>query len=196
MGRTWVGLLVAGFFATVMFSFVQVNVSGQMTGVVTLRDALKGMLQKKGARSLRKRAVTLTQSEQEEVAKTYGFDPNEQYVIYTGIDEDKQPIGYAVVVDIEGKEGPLQLVVAVNKDDGQVYDIGFTVFGEERGKPAMRKSFMSQFIGYNKGHSFRLGKDVIGITGATHTSSAVALGVQHGVCIVDFLGRKNAKHPQ
>lgn len=161
-------------------------VEAQLEGVVTLKEALKEMLQGKGAKSLKKRSLVLDKSEQEAMQKQYGFAPNATYTVYTGLDAEKAPIGSAVVVDIEGKEGPLQLVVALDHTQGAVYNLCFTVFGEERGKPAAKKTFLKQFIGFDTKNEFKLGKDVDGVSGATWTSSSVAEAIQHAVAVFDY----------
>ena len=157
----------------------------QIERVITLKQGLKVMLQQRGAKSLKKKEVKIGEQEAATLQSRYGFKPNKGYRIYTGLDADKQPIGSVVVADIEGKEGPLQLLVALEPDSGAVQNIAFTLFGEERGKPAMKKAFLGQFIGFKTGNAFKLGKDVDGITGATWTSESVVEGVKHAVSIYD-----------
>ena len=99
----------------------------------------------------------------------------------------KNPVGVAVIIDVEGKEGPLQMVVAMRPGTGEVYNLGFTVFGEERGKPAANPSFLKQFIGADFEKPFILGKDVDGITGATRTSASVNRAVKEAVSIYHYL---------
>jgi Na+-translocating ferredoxin:NAD+ oxidoreductase RnfG subunit len=160
--------------------------TAQIEGVQNLKSVLKEVLQKKGARSLKKNILKLSAADIKDIQTQYGFKPNSSYTVYTGLDADKKPMGSAVLVDIQGKEGPLQLVVALNNETGQVYNLAFTVFGEERGKPAAKKTFMKQFIGFTKKNVFKLGKDVDGVSGATWTSTSVTQAVQHAVGIFDY----------
>ena len=175
-------------------------VAAQIEGVVTLKTALKEMLQTRGAKSLRKNEFDVDGATGKVIQKKYGIEPNRKYTVYTGLDAEKNPVAAAVIVDVEGKEGPLQLVVAMEPDSGRVIDLGFTLFGEERGKPAAKKGFLAQFIGFDKRNRFELGRDVDGVTGATMTSMSVAVGVRHAVSIFDHFileaqGRKVEAKP-
>jgi Na+-translocating ferredoxin:NAD+ oxidoreductase RnfG subunit len=136
-------------------------------------------------KALRKTDLTIDESQANSINAKYGFEPNRSYTIYTGHDAEKEAVGSTVIVDIEGKEGPLQIAVAVDPDSGKVVNRAFTLFGEERGKPAAKKRFLSQFIGFDVGNRFELGKDVDAVTAATMTSTSVALGVRHAVAIFD-----------
>lgn len=91
-------------------------------------------------------------------------------------------MGSVVIVAQEGKEGPLQAVVAL-KPDGTIYDIGFTVFGEDKGKPALNYSFLKQFIGKKATDKVKVGEDVDGISGATMTSTGVATAVKKALAV-------------
>lgn len=172
--------------ALLITTFYLCPAGAQIEGVVTLKVALKEMLQGEGAKSLKKRTLSLDKTEQEAVQKKYGFAPNAKYTVYTGLDADKKAVGSAVIVDIEGKEGPLQLVVGLEHEKGSVYNLCFTVFGEERGKPAAKKTFLKQFVGFDVKKQFKLGKDVDGVSGATWTSNSVTLGIQHAVSIFNY----------
>ena len=160
--------------------------AAQMVGVSELKSVLKETLQKKGARSLKKRSLQLSEADLKAVQAKYGFAPNPSYTVYTGLDADKKPIGSAVQVSIQGKEGPLQLVVALDHTTGKIYNLAFTLFGEERGKPAAKKTFLQQFIGFDAKNQFKLGKDVDGVSGATWTSTSVTLAIQHAVGIFNY----------
>ena len=168
-------------------STVPTKATAQFKEIVTLKTALKESLQKEGAKSLVKKEYVLTAAQKKEIKEAYGFEPHSKYRMYTGLDSLKNPVGVAVIIDVEGKEGPLQMVVAMRPGTGEVYNLGFTVFGEERGKPAANPSFLSQFIGADFEKPFILGKDVDGITGATRTSAAVNRGVKEAVIIHHYL---------
>lgn len=79
------------------------------------------------------------------------------------------------------------MVIAMRPETGEVYTLGFTVFGEERGKPAASPSFLKQFVGADNKKPFVLGKDVDAVTGATSTSTAVNLAVKSAVKLYHYL---------
>lgn len=180
------------FAAAACLALAAAPAVAQIEGVSNLKDILKETLQKKGARSLKKNVFAVGEGDVKAVQAAYGFAPNPSYTVYTGLDADKGPVGSAVIVDIQGKEGPLQIVVALDPISGKVYDLGFTLFGEERGKPAAKKSFLAQFIGFSPANQFKLGKDVDAVSGATWTSNSVAEAVQHAVGAYDYFVKKPA----
>lgn len=151
--------------------------------VISLRDGLKEMLQGHGAVSLKK--VTVTPDEQQLAEmKQRGVEASGSYTVYQGLDGDGALVGTVFIVDEEGKEGPLQVLVAMNTE-GDVYDTGFTVFGEDKGKPAMSWQFLKQFIGKKKDDNITVGKDIDGVSGATWTSTSVALAIKRAVVLND-----------
>lgn len=141
--------------------------------VVSMKDGLKEMLQNHGAASLKKVSVTVDAEKAKTLAQTYGVEAAGAYTVYQGIAADKTTVtGTVVVVNEEGKEGPLQVLVAINPA-GAIYDIGFTIFGEDKGKSALSFGFLKQFIEKQAGDPFVLGDDIDGVSGATWTSTSV-----------------------
>ena len=69
----------------------------------------------------------------------------------------------------------------VQRGAHELYEI--TVFGEERGKPALSWSYLKQFIGKGPANSITIGKDIDGVTGASNTSRAVTSAVKKAVCV-------------
>lgn len=163
------------------------EVQAQFEEVVTLKEALKMSLQAEGAKSLTKKEHVLTDEQKAHLKKIFGFDAEEKYLMYTGLDAEKNPIGTAIIVNIAGKEGPLQMVVAVRPETGAVYNLGFTIFGEERGKPAATPAYLKQYLGADAKKPFVIGKDVDAVTGATWTSESVSDGVKVAVNVYNYL---------
>lgn len=157
----------------------QIAKSGTTT---TLKDALKTMLQTEGAKSMTKVTVAVSGEQSKTLKSTYGVDTEGSYTVYNGTLADGAVMGSVVIVAQEGKEGPLQAVVAL-KPDGTIYDIGFTVFGEDKGKPALNYSFLKQFIGKKATDKVKVGEDVDGISGATMTSTGVATAVKKALAV-------------
>ena len=70
-----------------------------------------------------------------------------------------------------------------NRANGTVYDIGFTILGENKGKTALRWSFLKQFMGLDVSRNIKIGKDVDGISGATKTSISIAIAVKRALTV-------------
>ena len=156
--------------------------------VVTMKDALKEMLQNHGAATLKKVTVNVDADKSKVLAQTYGVETAGAYTVYQGIGADKSTVtGTVVIVNEQGKEGPLQMLVALNPE-GQIYDLGFTVFGEDKGKSASTWGFLRQFIDKKAGDSFLLGKDIDGVSGATWSAESVTKAAARGVVVfAEFL---------
>lgn len=184
--------LTSVFVAIILMSIGSWPAFGQIARrneVVGMQDALKEMLQNHGATSLKKVTVTINADKAKQLANVYGIESAGVYTVYRGIGEDKATVtGTVVVVNEEGKEGPLQVLVAIDPT-GKIYDIGFTVFGEsQEGKSAFKWSFLKQFIDKKAGDAFVVGDDVDGISGATWTSNSITHAVERAVMVyAEFL---------
>ena len=150
--------------------------------VVTLKDGLKEMLQTRGATKLNKLTLTPTPEQKTAIQSKCGMEAPGPYTLYQGLKADGSLVGTVVIMDEKGKEGPLQMLVAL-QPDGTVYDAAFTVFGEERGKPALSWNFLKQFMGKSSKDPLVPGKDIDGVSGATYTSKAVAVAMKRSVCV-------------
>jgi Na+-translocating ferredoxin:NAD+ oxidoreductase RnfG subunit len=151
--------------------------------VISLRDGLKIMLQEHGAASLKKLTVSVDAEKAKEL-KSRGVEAEGSYTVYQGLDGDGILVGSVLIINEEGKEGPLQVLVALNPE-GAVYDTGFTVFGEDKGKPAMGWQFLRQFQDKGAGDAIALGDDIDGVSGATWTSTSVVSAVNRAVHLYD-----------
>ncbi|WP_456426323.1 FMN-binding protein [Rhodocaloribacter sp.] len=152
--------------------------------VVSLRSALKEMLQTEGATRLKKLTVTVDAGQARAVKKQHNVDVAGSYTVYQGLDDEGNLIGSVVIVNEAGKEGPLQVLVAL-RPDGAVYDLGFTIFGEDKGKPALSWGYLKQYLGKKPGDPIILGRDIDGVSGATWTSTSVAAAVKTAVLVYD-----------
>lgn len=150
--------------------------------VVTLKDGLKEMLQTRGATKLNKLTLTPTPEQKAAIQTRCAMEAPGPYTLYQGLKADGGLVGTVVIMDEKGKEGPLQILVAL-QPDGTVYDAAFTVFGEERGKPALSWNFLKQFMGKSSKDPLVPGKDIDGVSGATYTSKAVAVAMKRSVCV-------------
>jgi len=147
--------------------------------VVTLRDGLKEMLQAKGAASLKKLSINVD-AENAKILREQGVSASGSYTVYQGVDQDGAIMGTVLIVNERGKEGPLQVMVAVAPDN-TVYDVGFTLLGEDKGKPAQNWPFLRQFL--DKSTDEVLSQQVNGVSGATWTSESVTNAINRGAAL-------------
>ncbi len=147
-----------------------------------MKDALKSMLQKEGAAGLKKLTVAVSGEQASGFRSTYGVEMEGNYTIYNGTTSGGGVMGTVIIVNQEGKEGPLQVLVAV-RPEGKVYDVGFTVFGEDKGKPAMSWTFFKQFMNVKVTQDVKIGEDIDGISGATWTSTSIATAVKRALAV-------------
>ena len=180
-------IVIVGALALVLTSAGSETASAQVAKTnapTSLKDGLKTMLQGNGAKSLKKLTVSASDSEAAELTQTRGVTLEGAYSVYNGLDADGNVMGSVVQVNEEGKEGPLQVLVAFTPE-GEVFDIGFTVFGEDRGKPAISFPFLNQFIGKSSEAEMIVGKNIDAISGATWTSNSVSSAIRKAVVIFD-----------
>ena len=150
--------------------------------VVSLKVGLKEMLQSHGAKSLKKLSLNVD-AEHAEALRAQGVSASGTYTAYQGIDGEGKVMGTVIIVNERGKEGPLQVLVAMNPA-GQLYDVGFTLFGEDKGKPAMNWTFVSQFI--DKTYKDLQDNEVDGVSGATWTTESVTAAILRGTALYDL----------
>ncbi|MEZ4700411.1 MAG: FMN-binding protein [Rhodothermales bacterium] len=181
-------VFVIVFLAALFVAGPALGQVAKMNEIVSMKDGLKEMLQNHGAASLKKVSITVDAEKAKQFAQTYGVEAEGVYTVYQGIGADKSTVtGTVIVVNEEGKEGPLQILVAINPE-GKIYDMGFTVFGEDHGKSALGWSFLKQFMDKKPGDAFVVGNDVDGISGATWTSNSVSQGTEKAVVVfAEFL---------
>ncbi len=176
---------VASFIALLMMFLIS-STSAQaqvarLNEVVSLKDGLKTMLQERGANSLKKLTINVDADAAAEL-REQGVSASGSYALYQGTDEQGSVVGTVLVINERGKEGPLQVLVAVDTE-GEIYDVGFTIFGEDKGKPALSWAYLNQFMQKTSDDPFRIGADIDGVSGATWTSESVASAIHRGVAL-------------
>ena len=177
--------LLVGLLLTAASLPAEAQTIAKKNEAVGLQEALKEMLQKEGAAKLRKATVTVDQEQATAFAKEKGVqDADGSYTVYHGVNAEGKVMGSVLVVNEQGKEGPLQVLVAL-RPDGKIYDVGFTVFGEDRGKAALTWAYLKQYVGKTPASPVTLGKDIDAITGATWTSTSVANAVKKALVVYD-----------
>ncbi|MFQ5597921.1 MAG: FAD:protein FMN transferase [Nitrospiria bacterium] len=97
-----------------------------------------------------------------------------------------QIAGYATRLNVIGKERPITFLIGFDPD-GAVYGVEVLIYRESRGSEVRYERFMKQFVGKKTGDSFRLGQEVLPISGATLSSRATAYAVKKGLALFEVL---------
>ena len=98
--------------------------------------------------------------------------------------KDGQRKGVAII-DVEpGKWGPVEFIVAMDVK-GTVKSVRVLSYEEIRGRPIARTSFMNQYRDKNVNSTLTVGKDIVGISGATISSRSATFTVKKALVIYE-----------
>ena len=100
-----------------------------------------------------------------------------------------QTIGYAVIVEEIGKHRPFTVIVAATPDF-RVKDVAVMVYRETRGGEITQRRFLAQYKGKRAADPIQLDRDIIGISGATLSSTHVTDGVRRVVAMAQVALKK------
>ncbi len=98
---------------------------------------------------------------------------------------DGQDLGYAVITEEQGRFKPITFIVKVSASR-RVDMVLVMVYRESRGDGVKRQRFLKQFRDKDTSDHLRLNRDVVGVSGATMSSRALAMGVKKVLAIVDL----------
>ena len=89
------------------------------------------------------------------------------------------------IIDVEpGKWGPVEFITAMDLK-GTVKKVKVMSYQEQRGRPIARSSFMNQYRGKSSSSPMTVGKDIVGISGATISSRAATFAVKKAFVIYE-----------
>jgi len=100
--------------------------------------------------------------------------------------------GVAIIDTEPGKWGPVEFITAMDIK-GTVKSVRVLSYQEIRGRPIARASFMNQYRGKTSSSFLTVGKDIIGISGATISSRAATFTVKKAIVIYDEVYLKAKK---
>jgi hypothetical protein len=92
--------------------------------------------------------------------------------------------GWALVLEEKGRFKPITFLVHLGPDR-RVAAVLVMVYRESRGDAVRRTRFLDQFEGKDAGDPLRLNRDVVGISGATLSSRALAAGVRKALLLAE-----------
>ena len=89
------------------------------------------------------------------------------------------------IIDVEpGKWGPVEFITAMDLK-GTVKKVRVMSYQEQRGRPIARNSFMNQYRGKSSSSLLTVGKDIVGVSGATISSRAATFAVKKAIVIYE-----------
>ncbi len=159
---------------------------GHATIYMTPEEALKRLMPQNS--KLREEKIELASIQKEHVEKLLGSRIREDtYTFWIG-DKDESPVGYAVTLNVVGKEQPITFMVGVSPE-GKVVGVEVLVYRESQGSEIRSRRFMQQFIDKTIAAPLRLGRDVDSISGATLSSRSTAHAVKKALALVEVIYR-------
>ena len=107
------------------------------------------------------------------------------YDFYFGVKNGERK-GVAII-DVEpGKWGPVEFITTLDIK-GTVKSVRVMSYQEQRGRPIARNSFMNQYRGKTSNSTLTVGKDIVGISGATISSRSATFAVKKALVIYEEL---------
>jgi len=98
-------------------------------------------------------------------------------------------IGVAIIDEQPGKWGPVTFITAMNTG-GVVKAVRVMAYEEIRGRPIARLSFMNQYQGKTVNSTLTVGRDIVGISGATISSRSATFAVKKALVVYDEVYQK------
>jgi Na+-translocating ferredoxin:NAD+ oxidoreductase RnfG subunit len=92
--------------------------------------------------------------------------------------------GVAIFDTQPGKWGPVAFVTAMDIK-GTIKAVRVLSYVEIRGQPIARLSFMNQYRGKNVNSTLTVGKDIVGISGATISSRSATFAVKKALVMYE-----------
>lgn len=89
------------------------------------------------------------------------------------------------IIDVQpGKWGPVTFITAMDIK-GTVKAVRVMSYEEIRGRPIARLSFMNQYRGKNVNSTLTVGRDIVGISGATISSRSATFAVKKALVVYE-----------
>lgn len=96
--------------------------------------------------------------------------------------KDGERKGVAIIDVQPGKWGPVEFITAMDMN-GTVKAVRVMSYQEIRGRPIASLSFMNQYKGKNVNSTLTVGKDIIGVSGATISSRCATFTVKKALVL-------------
>jgi thiamine biosynthesis lipoprotein len=112
------------------------------------------------------------------------------FTVHAGIRADGRLDGLAVIHEEIGKFKPFRFIVGT-EPDGSVRRVAVLVYRESRGGEVAHRRFLTQYSGKTAADPIHLNRDIINISGATMSVSALNYGVKKVLALIEVVYRRN-----
>ena len=138
------------------------------------------------ATSVKSNTVTIPDTKLQIIQRKLGLKLNNKTVImYEGFSGSKS-LGYALVLDEQGKYQPITIMTCIDSDY-KVKDVVLMVYREKIGSEVRKKRFTKQFVNKSSKDNLKVNMDINGISGATISSYSMANAVKKSIAITEEL---------
>ena len=107
-------------------------------------------------------------------------------IYYWDISQNDTTIAYAFLDNVMGKSMPITFIVILNRD-GSILSTNVIKYREAYGGEVGNLSWLSQFNKFNSNSSYKVGKELDGITGATISVNSLTKGIQKIVLLFPLI---------
>lgn len=121
----------------------------------------------------------------QEGSESADVQSNKQITFYFA-KKDGERKGVAIIDEEPGKWGPVTFIIAMDIK-GTIKAVRVMSYQEIRGRPIARLAFMNQYKGKTVNSTLEVGRDIVGISGATISSRAATFSVKKALVIYNAL---------
>jgi thiamine biosynthesis lipoprotein len=181
-----------GFFAALAAAMVSVFLLpgwGHAVVYLTRDEALRNVMPQ--ADAIREETVPLTDAQRDQIQELLGTRIRDVASTFWIGEKDGGTVGYALVLDVIGKEQPITFMVAVGLD-GAILGVEVLAYRESQGSEIRSARFMRQFLGKTLAAPLKLHRDVDAISGATLSARSTAYAVKKALALVEVVYRRGA----
>ena len=126
-----------------------------------------------------------TPEERTSLESALGWVVQEEFFLIHRARKGDQELGYALITEEQGRFKPITFIVHVSPT-GRVEMVLVMIYRESRGDGVKRQRFLKQFRKKDVEDHLRLNRDIVGVSGATMSSRALAAGVKKVLAVVDL----------
>lgn len=180
---------LAGFLVAVGCLMIHPSPSHAVV-YLTPEEALQNLIPQ--AEGFKKETLTLTAEQKKRVETLLNKKLRKKtYPFWVG-EKSGRPVGYAVQLNVIGKERPITFMVAISPE-GKVQGVEILVYRESQGMEIRSKRFRGQFTGKTLEVPLKLGRDIDSISGASLSSRSTVYAVKKALALVEVLYGKEKR---
>ena len=105
---------------------------------------------------------------------------------YWTISQNDTTIAYAFIDNVKGKSMPITFMVILDKN-GSIINTSIIKYREAYGGEVSSERWLAQFVNRNNNSSYKIGKNIDGITGATISVNSLSKGIQKIVLLFSHI---------